>query len=347
MSGPTRPIIGITMGDPCGIGPEIAAKALADAAVYQRCQPIVIGDADIIERAIRFVSVPLTVNRISAVESAIGRPGTIDVYDLRIATPQQATPGKVCAVGGHAAFEAIKRSIELAMSGQIHAVVTAPVSKQALHLAGHEFAGHTEIFAQFTGGGEVAMMLAVGNLRVVHVSTHVSLRRACDLVSRGRVLAVIRLADRACRQLGIERPRIGVAGLNPHAGESGLFGDEELRQIQPAIQAARDEGMDASGPYPADTLFPRAVGGAFDVVVAMYHDQGHVPVKLAGFRCDSSGAWTEVRGVNVTLGLPIIRTSVDHGTAFDQAGTGRASEKSLLDAIDYAIRLAQAAGPSS
>jgi 4-hydroxythreonine-4-phosphate dehydrogenase len=335
------------MGDPCGIGPEIAAKALADAAVYQRCQPIVIGDADIIERAIRFVSVPLAVNRISAVESAIGRPGTIDVYDLRIATTEQAKPGKVCAVGGHAAYEAIKRSIELAMSGQIHAVVTAPVSKQALHLAGHDFAGHTEIFAHFTGSGEVAMMLAVGNLRIVHVSTHVSLRRACDLVSRGRVLAVIRLANQACRQLGIEHPRIGVAGLNPHAGESGLFGDEELRQIQPAIQAARDEGIEASGPYPPDTLFPRAVGGAFDVAVAMYHDQGHVPAKLAGFHCDSSGAWTEVRGVNVTLGLPIIRTSVDHGTAFDQAGTGRASEKSLLDAIDYAIRLAQAAGPSS
>src|SRR3954469_25306376 len=245
-------------------------------------------------------------------------------------------------MAGHAAFEAVRVMIELARAGEIAATVTAPIHKEALIAAGHHFPGHTEIFAHFTGTSDFTMMLAAGDFRVVHVSTHVSLRQACDAVTRDRVLKVIELAHDACRRLGIERPRIGVAGLNPHASDGGLFGSEEREQIIPACEAARAKGIDVEGPQPPDTFFAKAVGGAYDICVAMYHDQGHIPLKCQGFKYDAkSRAWTSVNGINVSLGLPIIRTSVDHGTAFDQAGKGTASDASLLDAIEYAARLAR------
>ena len=232
--------------------------------------------------------------------------------------------------------------IELALDKKIDATVTNPLNKEALNLAGHHYAGHTEIYADLTNTDKYTMMLADGNLRVVHVSTHVSLREACDRATKERVLDVIRIADKACKNLGIKNPRVAVAGLNPHCGENGLFGREEIEEINPAVEAAKAEGINALGSLPADTVFSKANGGMFDIVVAMYHDQGHIPLKLLGFVYDQEKqSWQAVQGVNITLGLPIIRTSVDHGTAFDQAGKWSASELSLENAIDYAIRLAE------
>ena len=228
------------------------------------------------------------------------------------------------------------------MDGKIDATVTNALNKEAMNLAGHHYSGHTEIYADFTHTSKYTMMLAHENLRVVHVSTHVSLREACDRVKKARVLEVIEIANQACRALGIAHPRIGVAGLNPHSGEHGLFGREEIEEISPAIEAARAEGIDADGPVPPDTVFSKARGGWYDIVVAMYHDQGHIPLKLVGFVYNQeAGKWDAVAGVNITLGLPIIRVSVDHGTAFDQAGKGSASPASLINAIDYAILLAK------
>ena len=246
-----------------------------------------------------------------------------------------------CALGGEAAYRYVEKAIALAMAGEVDATVTNAFNKEAVNLAGHRFSGHTEIYAHYTGTERYTMMLAHGDLRVVHVSTHVSLREACDRVKKARVLEVIGIAHRACRELGIEAPVIGVAGLNPHSGEHGLFGREEIEEIIPAIEAARAMGMRVEGPVPPDTVFSKARGGWYDIVVAMYHDQGHIPLKLLGFVYDrDAGRWDAVEGVNITLGLPIVRVSVDHGTAFDQAGTGAASELSLINAIDYAIRLA-------
>jgi 4-hydroxythreonine-4-phosphate dehydrogenase len=336
-----RPIIGISMGDPAGIGPEIIAKALAREQVHQLCRPIVIGDLNIMRNATRFAGVPLTVRRVATVSEAAFARDTIDVYDLRNVDGASFRLGEVSATAGNAAFEAVRTMIELAQSGAIAACVTAPIHKEALVAAGHKFPGHTEIFAHFTGTSDFTMMLAAGSLRVVHVSTHVSLRQACDAVTQPRVLKVIELAHDACRRLGIDNPKVGVAGLNPHASDGGLFGDEERLHIIPACDAARAKGIDVEGPQPPDTFFAKAVGGAYDICVAMYHDQGHIPVKIQGFTYDAKkSAWTSVNGINVSLGLPIIRTSVDHGTAFDQAGKGTASDASLLDAIEYAAKLA-------
>ena len=269
-------------------------------------------------------------------------PGIIDVYDMGITDPGQLERGKVSAIAGDAAFQYVKKVIELAMDGKIDATVTNALNKEAMNLAGHHYSGHTEIYADFTHTSKYTMMLAHENLRVVHVSTHVSLREACDRVKKARVLEVIEIANQACRALGIAHPRIGVAGLNPHSGEHGLFGREEIEEISPAIEAARAEGIDADGPVPPDTVFSKARGGWYDIVVAMYHDQGHIPLKLVGFVYNQeAGKWDAVAGVNITLGLPIIRVSVDHGTAFDQAGKGSASPASLINAIDYAILLAK------
>jgi 4-hydroxythreonine-4-phosphate dehydrogenase len=344
----TKPVIGISMGDPAGIGPEIIVKALARPRVRELCRPIVIGDAGVIANAAKFVGPQADVLPVAKVSEAKFGLNAIDVFDIKTVDLTRLKLGEISPMAGHAAFEAVRVMIELALGGEIDATVTAPVHKEALVAAGHHFPGHTEIFAHFTGTSDFTMMLAAGDLRVVHVSTHVSLRQACDAVTRQRVLKVIELANDACQRLGIAIPRIGVAGLNPHASDGGLFGSEEREHIIPAIQDARSRGINVEGPQPPDTFFAKAVAGAYDIVVAMYHDQGHIPAKIKGFHYDAAARrWTDVRGINVSLGLPIIRTSVDHGTAFDQAGKGTASDASLLDAIEYAARLAQARARSS
>lgn len=337
-----RPLLAVTMGDPASIGPEITVKALAEKEMYERCRPLVVGDARIMEQALEITGHrQIRIHAVSSPEEGIYEYGNIDVLDMKLADPETLVKGKVSAEAGEAAFRYVEKAIALAMNDEADGTVTNALNKEAINLAGHHFAGHTEIYAHYTDTQHYTMMLAFGDLRVVHVSTHVSLRQACDLVKKERVLEVIRIAQCACLDLGIEHPRIGVAGLNPHSGENGLFGTEEIEEIIPAINAARAEGIDAEGPVPPDTVFSKARGGWYDIVVAMYHDQGHIPMKLLGFVYDrDSGAWQSVEGVNITLGLPIVRVSVDHGTAFDQAGKGTADPSSLKNAIDYAARLA-------
>ena len=337
-------IIGITMGDPASIGPEITAKALSDPSVYERCKPLVVGDVPVMEEALKItgLSGKPKIHTIGDVSEALFEYGTIDVYHMGMVDMDKLQRGKVSAMAGNAAFQYVKKVIGLAMDHKIDATVTNALNKEAMNLAGHHYSGHTEIYADYTGTRKYTMMLAHENLRVVHVSTHVSLREACDRVKKDRILEVIRIAHQACRRLGISQPKIGVAGLNPHSGENGMFGREEIEEITPAIQAARDEGIQADGPVPPDTVFSKARGGWYDIVVAMYHDQGHIPLKVVGFVYNQEEQkWDAVAGVNITLGLPIIRASVDHGTAFDQAGTGLASELSLTNAMDYAIRMAE------
>ena len=337
------PILGITMGDPSGIGPEIAVKALGSAEIYNICRPLIIGDARVMEKAAKEAAKrnDITIRPVSSVRSCRFEYGTIDVYDLCNVEIAKLKKGAVDAMSGNAAYASIKKVIELALAGEIDATVTNPINKEALNLAGHHYAGHTEIYADLTGTKKYSMMLAEGDLRVVHVSTHVSLREACDRVKKERVLEVIELAYHTCQSLGIAEPKIAVAGLNPHAGENGLFGREEIEEISPAIKAAVDKGIKAEGPIPPDTVFAKARGGLFDIVVAMYHDQGHIPLKVSGFQYDRlSGKWKDIKGVNITLGLPVIRSSVDHGTAFDQAWRGTANESSLVSAITYSVKLA-------
>lgn len=336
-------IIGITMGDPAGIGPEITVKALSRTGIYERCSPIVIGDAPVMEAAKKIVGMEeIRIHPVSSVKEALFQPGTIDVYDMKLVDVKKLERGRVSAMAGEAAFQYVIKVIGLAMSGEVDGTVTNAFNKEAVNLAGHHYSGHTEIFAELTGTGKYTMMLAHGNLRVVHVSTHVPLREACDRVKADRVLEVIRIANQACLDLGIEKPKVGVAGLNPHSGENGLFGREEIEEISPAVEAAKAEGIRADGPVPPDTIFSKARGGWYDIVVAMYHDQGHIPLKVVGFTYNQEKQkWDAVAGVNITLGLPIVRSSVDHGTAFDQAGAGTASEISLVHAIEYGIRLSE------
>jgi 4-hydroxythreonine-4-phosphate dehydrogenase len=336
------------MGDPAGIGPEVTVKALADPAMLDRCRPIVVGDANIVRQVIAFTGASLEINAITAVDQAVFAPGIINVYDLANVDMARFRLGEVNAMCGQAGFEYVVKVIELAMNGEVDATVTGPINKEAMHLAGHRFGGHTEIYATCTGSTQYAMLLVEENLRVVHVSTHVSLRRACDLVKEERVFEAIALIDGACKRLGIAEPRIGVAGLNPHASDNGLFGEEEQQEIIPAIARARGCGYRVEGPVPADTLFPKAIGGVYDGVVAMYHDQGHIPFKVVGFDWDRSvAAMKSVRGVNITLGLPIIRTSVDHGTAMEIAGRNIASADAMDLAIDYAVRLCRSGAAGS
>ena len=316
---------------------------LSDKAVYDKCNPLVVGDACVMEEAVKIVGKEneIKINKVSKVEDALFEVGTIDVYDMNLVNIENLKRGEVSEMAGNAAFQYVKKVIELAMSNEIDATVTNALNKEAINLAGHHYSGHTEIYADFTNTNKYTMMLAHENLRVVHVSTHVSLREACDRVKKDRVLEVIRIANKACKELGIENPKIGIAGLNPHSGENGMFGREEIDEIIPAINLANEEGINAEGPVPPDTVFSKARGGWYDIVVAMYHDQGHIPLKVVGFVYNKKEEkWDAVAGVNITLGLPIIRTSVDHGTAFDQAGKGIANELSLINAIEYAIVMA-------
>src|SRR5918993_1948355 len=323
------PLIAVTMGDPAGIGPEIVARAFAEEGRDRRA--IVVGDPAILERAIRLLDVPLVVNEISEPEEAAFESGAVDV--LAVGELSEDLPfGVLDARAGDAAFRYLEKATELASAGRVGAIATAPLNKEAMHLAGHKYPGHTEILAQLTGTEDYAMMLVTDELKVIHVSTHVSLREAIERVQPERELAVIRLAHVSLKKLGVESPKVAVAGLNPHAGENGLFGTEDAEQIAPAVAAAVEEGIDATGPHPPDTVMMRARTGAFDIVVVQYHDQGHIPIKLMGFDT----------GVNVTVGLPFFRTSVDHGTAFDIAGTGKADPVSLRAALDLARTLAGA-----
>jgi len=320
--------LAITMGDPCGIGSEIIAKLFADAAPLP--PTFVLGDEGLIRRAVRLLALPLTVRVINSPEDFQFTPNTINVMSLS-RLPEDLPFGQLDARAGKAAYDYIRAGIDLALQKRIRAVVTAPINKEALRLAGFHYPGHTEILADFSGTKDFAMMLMNDDLRVILVTIHVSLREAIEQLTIERELMTIRLAHRAMTQLGIPRPRIAVAGLNPHAGEHGLFGSEDEAIIWPAIQQSQAEGIDASGPWPGDTVFMHARQGRFDVVVAQYHDQGLIPVKYLGVD----------EGVNITVGLPFVRTSVDHGTAFDIAGTGKASHASLQVAVGQAALLAQ------
>lgn len=342
-----RPIVAITMGDPAGNGPELTVKALAHADVYERMRPLMIGDASALEQIKACAGYPdMRIHAVSRVEDALFEPGCIDVYQLDLIDWDSFAFGKVSAMCGRAAFESVRVAIELALAGKVDATCTNALNKEAMNLAlkpeAQHFDGHTEIYAHYTNTKSYAMMLAHHDLRVVHTTTHCSLREAIERCKKERILEVIHLAHDALVRLGIEAPRIAVAGLNPHAGEHGLFGREEIDEIIPAIETAQAEGLAVVGPEPADTLFSKALGGWYDMVVANYHDQGHIPLKTVGFVYDRARqAWSAVEGVNITLGLPIIRTSVDHGTGFDQAGKGTSNELSLLNAMDYAARLAR------
>jgi len=335
------PKLAITMGDPAGIGPEIIIKSFSNPELFQKCRPLVVGDAYTLRYMAKCMGSPIQVNSIQEVKEANYKIGSMDVLDLKNVDLTQLKMKKVTAMAGKAAFEAVTTAIALALDGEVDGTVTAPINKESINLAGHYYAGHTEIYAEYTQTKKFAMLLVEQNLRVIHVTTHVPLRQACDLIKKDRVKEVISLLHDACVQFGIENPKIGVAGLNPHAGDGGLFGTEDDEEILPAVLEANQEGFLVEGPVPPDTLFAKAVQGHYDGVVAMYHDQGHIPFKMIGFKWDNDKNMMEsVKGVNITLGLPIIRTSVDHGTAFEIAGKGIASHDALDLAIDYAIPMA-------
>jgi 4-phospho-D-threonate 3-dehydrogenase / 4-phospho-D-erythronate 3-dehydrogenase len=330
-----RPTIAMTMGDAAGIGPEIIMKSLAHADLYDLCKPLVIGDALRLQKAGRIIGKELVVRSLTTdqIEDALYIAGTVDCIDLKL-IPDDLPWGKLSAIAGDAAFRYMEIAAMLALSGKIQAICTAPLNKEALHAGGHKFPGHTEMLAALTGTPEVSMMLSTPKMRVIHVTTHIGLIDAIAKIEPGLVERTIARGYEALQRAGIANPRISICGINPHAGENGLFGHgEEAEKIEPAVAACRAKGWDVEGPLPADTLFFRAQRGDFDLVVAMYHDQGHGPVKVLGLES----------GVNITIGLPVIRTSVDHGTAFDIAGTGRAEEGSMIQAILQSIQLVSVA----
>lgn len=335
------PVLAITMGDPAGIGPEIAVKTFTDHSIYGICKPVLIGNSKILKNVIELVKAHITIHIITELSEAKFKPGIIDLFEIENIEIQNIKPGFVSSQAGDLAFKSVTKAIDLAMKNEVDGTVTGPINKESMNKAGHHFSGHTEIYAHYTNTQNYAMLLAHEDFRVIHVTTHVPLRKACDLIKKERVLNVIQLLNNSLLNLGIKSPRIGVAGLNPHSGDGGLFGDEEIKEIAPAIALAKSEGIMADGPLPPDTLFALAKGGKFDGCVAMYHDQGHIPFKMMGFDWDKEkNTMKSVKGVNITLGLPIIRTSVDHGTAFEIAGKGIASPDALKHAIQYAAKLA-------
>ncbi len=327
-----RPIIAITMGDAAGVGPEIIVKSLAHTELYDVCRPLVIGDAGRLRLAEQILKTGLTVHSLSTgeINKARYEAGTLDCVDLNL-IPSELEWGRISAIAGEGAYRYIEVAARLAVAGEVAAICTAPLNKEALQMAGHKFPGHTELLAHLTGTDEVSMMLTTPRMRVLHVTTHIGLIDAIRMIEPGLVERTIARGHVALQQIGIDSPRIAVCGINPHAGENGLFGHgEEEEKIIPAVRRCRARGWNVQGPLPADTLFFRAQRGDFDLVIAMYHDQGHGPVKAMGLEA----------GVNITVGLPVIRTSVDHGTAFDIAGTGKADERSMLEALRQAIELA-------
>ncbi len=325
-----KPVLGITMGDAAGIGPEVIVKALADKRIYELAHPIVIGDKKMMQRALDIVKSDLQLRTVQDIDNLQSEFGYIDLIDLNN-LPADLPFAKVDARAGKAAYEYIESAVDLTLKNKIHAIVTAPLNKEALHAGGKNFPGHTEILAHLSKTDDFSMMLTSEKLNVIHVTTHVSIRQACDLIKKERVLTVIELAEEYSKMLGFAEPRIAVAGFNPHAGENGLFGDEDEKEIVPAVKEAQAKGMNVVGPLPPDTVFHRAANlDEFDIVVVMYHDQGHIPIKLLGFDT----------GVNVTVGLPFIRTSVDHGTAFPIAGQGIADSRSMTEALYLGAKMA-------
>ena len=324
-----RPFLAITMGDAAGIGPEVVAKTLIDSSIYERCTPFVIGNTEAMSEAFKLINSQITVRRIECVREINTNGGTVDVLDPGNLDFGEIKYGHISADSGRASVEWILKAGELASSGQIQAISTAPINKEACNLAGHKDIGHMEIFQKQTGVSQVATMLMAGDLRVVHLTTHRSLRIACDYVTRDNVLAKIVLTHEHFIKWGFPSPRIGISALNPHASDGGLLGDEEHIQIAPAVEDARSMGINAVGPVPADTVFNQNIDGIYDVCIAMYHDQGHIPIKVHDWK----------RSVSVNLGLPFIRTSVDHGTAFDIAGKGIADHISMIESINAAVSL--------
>lgn len=322
--------IAVTMGDPAGIGPEIIIKALSEGELAGT-PAVVVGCLQTLQRIQALGIVPkVELRPILQVSQARFAPGIINVIDEPLENPAALTPGKVQAQAGDLAYRCVKRATELAMAGEVMAIATAPLNKEALHLAGHLYPGHTELLATLTNSRDYAMVLYTDKLKVIHVSTHIALRKFLDTLSAERIETVVTMADTFLKRVGFKQPRIAVAGVNPHAGENGLFGDEEINIVSPAIAAVKQRGIDVSGPCPPDTVFLQAYEGQYDMVVAMYHDQGHIPLKLLGF----------YDGVNITAGLPFIRTSADHGTAFDIAWTGKAKSESMAISIKLATQLA-------
>lgn len=331
----SRPLIAITLGDPAGVGPEVAVKALADPSVKNICKPLLIGDAAVARRAFELCRFDPTLDIIETpYERRDWSEAALPLLNVPCRSGNIPAYGQLSADAGDAAVRAVELAADLALTGTVDAIVTAPLNKEAMRLADYSYDGHTELLAVRSGAAEVCMMLAGERLRVSHVTGHRALREIAKSPRPERLLRVFSLTDEGLRRMGIPRPRIAVAGLNPHAGEGGLFGSEEQDVIAPAIAVAAAGGMAISGPYPADTIFRRAAAGEFDAVVAMYHDQGHIPIKMIEF--DTA--------VNVTLGLPILRTSPDHGTAFDIAGTGVANPANMIAAIKLAARMASGNG---
>jgi 4-hydroxythreonine-4-phosphate dehydrogenase len=319
------------MGDPAGIGPEIIVKAMGERTVFAQSRPVVLGDEGILSDAVRWLKAPLKIKRIQEPEEGVFRRGILNLISLTDLSPEEVPMGVPRSQGGAAAYRYIERGVELAHRGGVDALVTAPISKEALHAAGYPFPGHTELLAQMTGSVDEVMMLAGPRLRVTLVTTHLPLRAVAAALSKERIKKVIEItAHGLTAYWGIRSPKLAVAGLNPHAGEGGIFGTEEQEVIIPAIEECRQRGMSVFGPLPADSLFFYAASGRYDAVVSMYHDQGLIPLKLLHFR----------DGVNITLGLPIIRTSVDHGTGYDIAGQGKADPTSLINAILLAAKMA-------
>jgi len=327
-----KPVIAVTMGDPTGVGPEIVAKSLARDAVQGSVHALVVGDPDRLREGARLTRTPVEVRAVERAADARYEPGVIDC--LAVGELPAGLPfGKLSPDAGAAAYRYVAAAVKLALAGEAHAICTAPLNKEALHAAGHRYPGHTELLAELTNTREVSMLLMAPRLRVIHVTTHIGLLDAVEKIEPGLVERTIARGHELLRRSGIGSPRVCVCGINPHAGENGLFGrGEEASKIQPAVDACRARGWDVQGPLPADTLFFRATRGDFDLVVAMYHDQGHGPVKVLGLDA----------GVNVTVGLPFVRTSVDHGTAFDIAGKGIADERSLVEALRQAVELSPA-----
>lgn len=323
-------VVAVTMGDPAGIGPEIIIKSLAEGAL-SGASAVVVGCASTLQRIMALGITPQAELRVlNSVADAHFAPGIINIIDEPLADPAALKPGVVQVAAGDLAWRCVKRATELALAGEVQAIATAPLNKEALHSAGHLYPGHTELLAKLTDTKNYAMVLYTDRLKVIHVTTHIALRKFLDTLNRERVETVIGMAETFLKRVGYEKPRIAVAGVNPHAGENGLFGDEEITIVGPSVKAMKEQGINVFGPCPPDTVFLQCYEGQYDIVVAMYHDQGHIPLKLLGF----------YDGVNITAGLPFIRTSADHGTAFDIAWTGKAKSESMAISIQLAMQLA-------